>query len=1016
MAKKPSYKPVQFEPARYPLTGGVDTKIHGFVLPAPKLQACENAHVDQTGSIQRRFGRSALANDVQGGGTAASWAALATYKGNLVGVTAGENQSGGHAYEYSETTDRWVAKGGAESVRVRSTNVAKSGAAAGAFCGDTASANGIRVTAYEEYEPGVGAAIDGAVRITITDAEGVVLKRAHTLASVPGVTAFGLFGVKVVARGNLVYVFWYDEDLLNVRVAIVDATSTATLGTMAPTPVTVTSANVDTTWPFFDVAPNSSSGILICWNDTTANRFSFGFVDATGVLGGTSTHATTAGTLQSLACAVAPGNAMHGMVYTLGTTPTDLYAIHRSWNGSAWTSTATSAVIDTALADPIINLGCRYESLTSLRIVYTEPTAGAPKVHQSSYTTLNAISARIATIRHSRLASKPVLGADGRFYFWVLGNIDAGAEALPLIFLIRDDNVVIAKALDTGAANFMTGQTGLPQIERAGSSLTVAVAYLAGLVKATEQTFAASIAIRLTTVDFAHNDSHANIEWGEGLYMGGGMLLQYDGDSFVESGFLVPFPGADAPTPSTVVGTHLTLLAEYSYLFVYEWTNIRGEREQGTTYGPVVVAALTGTDNKLAFALRTLAHTLKQGSRGDVVIAAYRTLANPNEDSPHFRVGQVANNPSADTVVFEDTLADADAAELEQFYQDAGELENTAPPSGHILASGNGRVLIGGFADAPNDAMASKQRTPGRALEFSDFMPRIVFPGEGGDLTALAFLNETVIGFKAGRLYRVRGDGPNNVGSGEFFPAELISSDTGTSSARSVVVTPMGIMFEGAKGKMLLDQALQLHYIGAPLEKLPDPGVCTGATLIPELQQVRFSYAATTHVFDYYHRQWYVFTHHSDGPTVLWNGVLTALEGDLAVFDDAASWTDAGDAYSVTLTLGWVASSATLHGDMRVKSIALRGESLAAHYLSVIVSYDGAATPSQTIDSTIVAPGILESQWRLVTNIFQMVEVTIRDAVLDVYGADVVQNTAGARLQELVFELGPRSTSLGRKG
>lgn len=59
-ARGAKYAPTAFEPVPYPLTGGVDTKFHGIALPPPKLQSCENAYVDQTGSIQRRFGRTAL--------------------------------------------------------------------------------------------------------------------------------------------------------------------------------------------------------------------------------------------------------------------------------------------------------------------------------------------------------------------------------------------------------------------------------------------------------------------------------------------------------------------------------------------------------------------------------------------------------------------------------------------------------------------------------------------------------------------------------------------------------------------------------------------------------------------------------------------------------------------------------------------------------------------------------------------------------------------------------------------
>lgn len=1000
-------KPIDFKPVKYQLTGGVDSKVHGLVLPPPKLQVCENAHVDRTGSLQRRFGRSALVADVQGGGTMAAPVALATYKGNLLGLTFGDATATSKAYEYSETAAKWISKGDVESPRVRSANIAKSGAEAAAIAGDSSTANGITVHAYEEFEAS-GANVKASVRITVTDANGVVVKRAYTLFTITTASPTVTFGVRCVARGNLCYVFWYDPTPAaeKLRVAIVDATSSSSLGLMEPTPVTVT-INIDTTWPLFDVASNSSFGIFIAWNDTTASRLSFGFVDAAGALGSTSTGVMvsdpTAGGF--ITCAVAPGNAMHGIVYAVGTAPNDVYALLRSWSGAAWTATATSGALDTAIGSIVSNVGCRFTSATSLRIVYTDGNTSFPTVYQATYTTAGAASSRVATLRQSWLVSKPILAADLNLYFWVMAHSGRDALAARVLFLMRQDGVVVAKALDvTGTLLVYNSPVALPQLEASGTaSYSVTVPYLTGAAVAGVSS--GVLALRRVTVDFVHSDSHAYVETGEALHMAGGFMQEYDGDSFIEAQILLPFDSLAVgnPTPATTAGTHLTLLGIYAYHFIYAGTDIRGQQILGTNLGVKVCPALTGTDNKHTFTLPTLAHTRMLSPRGDVVIQVYRTLANPTADSEHYLIAQVTNDPTSSTVTFVDTVSDAVAAVSGTFYQDTGELENNAPPAGHIIAEGNGRVMVAGFADLPNVAIPSKLRTPGRGVEFSDFLPRIVLP-MGTTITAIAAMNESWLFFTETEIYRVRGEGPNNLGFGEFLTPELISSDTGTAIARSVVVTPQGTLFEGVKGKMRLNQAFQVEYIGAALEKLAAPGTCAGATLVPALQQVRFSYPATTHVFDYYHQQWYVFTHGTEGPTCLWNDKLTALVAGV-VYDNPAVWQDDGDDYTMELKLAWLISSASIISDLRVRSIGLVGQSLAAHKLAINLGYDQEAATS-FLETSVAAAGPLDPQWRLSQQRCYALEVTIRDAILDEYDADVVEATAGMRLNELAFEVG----------
>src|SRR5688572_26586564 len=109
-------------PLSFPIMGGVDKKIAGFVVPSPRLQTVENAFASKTGSLQRRFGRTALSSSEVDATVITGWKALGKYKERLLGFTSSKG------YEYSETLARWADRGTVASMRVSLNGVTKSDA------------------------------------------------------------------------------------------------------------------------------------------------------------------------------------------------------------------------------------------------------------------------------------------------------------------------------------------------------------------------------------------------------------------------------------------------------------------------------------------------------------------------------------------------------------------------------------------------------------------------------------------------------------------------------------------------------------------------------------------------------------------------------------------------------------------------------------------------------------------------------------------------------------------------
>ncbi len=1006
---------VNYRPVSFPIMGGVDTKTHGFVLPAPKLQTVINAYSDQTGSLKRRFGRAVLANLDSSGVATSGWVATGKSNDRLLGFTSDK------LYDYATNPARWVDKGRCTSWRMQSKDV-PTGTNRTPVGGvkDMAIIGEYKCYAFDSYGTS-GANTISNVCVTLTDSNDSIISNAKVLATSTGGSALSS-AVRVVAHGLLFYVvFWDVSTAKTLKCFLIDTTSAAAIASsLAASSVSVaTDLELATsTACIMDACDNSTYGPFVAYrSDNATPTINYGHLSTAGAMTNAGTSTSAGVDAQTLSVDVAPGNAMHGIVFTHSVTPSDVRVRLVSWSGAAWTATASSAALDTALSAVVLSQACKFDSATVLRVFYSgDHNVTLPCVRQATYNTAGTIGTRVQMLPRSYLASKPFTGTDSQIYYWVI-NEPINGIVQPTLFLMRYDGVLSGFA-NQGLAPFPLFQSfGLPHVPSSGSSYSLFTDYFATI----QANFTGSLAVGATggsrevMVTMTHDDSHVSIEDDGVTYIPSGYVQQYDGVGCTEVGFL-SFVDATAVTTNVSYGggtVPITPVVTF-YQIINEWINARGQREQGTNNGSFSVT-VTGTLATVTIKTNTEPWTAKKSPRANYQKVLYATLPDAGADAPFYRVTTLDNDPTADTVTFTSPFASGDISLNETLYTDSGELDNVNPPPGHILAAGAGRVFVAGLPDDPCLIMYSKQRGHGQPLTFNDAL-QIPIPRSTGPITALAVMNEGLIVFTRTAIYRVRGEGANNVGAGGFGPAELVTTDSGARGPRGVAVTPDGLLYQGIQGIMLFSQSLQGQYIGAPLEKLPSPGDCTGIATVPALQQVRVSFADTTHVWDYYHKQWYVFSHGSLGPTCTWNDVHTAVAGsnDDIEYDSTSAWTDGGDPYAMTVVLGWEKFPATLQGDLRVRRVGLTGESLGAHNLSIGIAHNYGAV-SQTITSTIAAPALLKDQWRLTQQVSNAVEITIRDALLDVYGADVVVDSAGMLLLEVTFEIGVRGSGFARE-
>lgn len=996
------YKPYPLGIASYQLTAGVDSKVHGLVLPPPKLQSCENAYIEQTGSIRRRYGRSALTMSDIPGNTITGLLASSTFQGRPLVFTSTPT-----LYDYSDADGRWTNRGRADSYRIRARQI-DSGTpftvpTGGAL--DMAILGNYRCYVFDYYTNAT--ATNPVTAFTLTDSDGNVLSARRTLITGSGVNTSQ---VKVVAHGTRFYIFYVDTTAsANLKCFIIDTTSASTINTSIAGSAVNTAT--DMAGPCFDVEEHLTQGPFLCYRTTTANTIKFGFVNTSGALTNTSTHTTT-GSAAIIAVSTQGATTSYAIAYSNGSTPNDVFVTLKTFSSGVWATTSSSGAIQGGLGSFIRQIQVKWDpgSTTTARVFYTLIVTARVGVRQATYTTGGTATIGL-TLIHSQMVARPFYNSSSETCYWV-ANEPEGSAVEPTIFLMNASNVLL------GWAN--KGVELMPSVDRncalghvpnSGDSYSVLQNYLTEITsnELNNVGTGSAVAVRETIVDFLHDQSHVTVEDGSTLLVPSGALMQYDGQNVTELNFLafVDTQSGRTTTSHTAGGGSLTSTAgtTYSYRIIPEATNAQGEREQGTDAGAITTTAFSLGDNQVTLTWDNIPWTRKT-----LYYGIYRAGPNPSEDSPFQRVGTVAATAS-ETVSFTDQMSDANAALQEELRPD-GELDNIPPPSGHIICSGLGRVFVAGFAEDPNLILYSKQRSHGVALAFNEALA-ISVPTNYGVITSLAVFAESLIIFCERGIYRVNGGGVNNtLTSGGFTDPVLVQADTGAIGHRGVVVTPMGVMYDAVKGTMLLSQGFAVQYIGAPLDQLTSPGTCTGAKLIPALQQVRFSYVNETRVYDYYHQQWYVFTHGSDGPTCIWNDVHAAISGDAFVYDSTGVYQDNGTDYTMELVLAWMHGSSLL-SDLDVRKIGLTGQVLSNTYLTFWIAKDQEAV-NQVIETTQSTTGGLSIQKRVTKQVLKQIEITIRDAIQNVYSQDVVLAGANLRLEELSFELALRSPRFGR--
>lgn len=908
-----------------PFAQGLDTKSDPKQVAPGKLLELKDGVFTRPGEVSKRSGFELLSTTVDGGGAISAGAALSTHGGELLLF------DGRRVYSRIAATERWTDRGDAVSVipgvrQVRRTHTTQQ------LAPDVAILGGLEVTAWEDSAGG------GAVRYSVVDhATGAVIVDGGLVAG--GVAQ----RPKVLAFGGRIVILYKAANVLSAR-RIIPA-NPSTLGAA----VTLLSDGF-TTEPFTYDACVIGERLFVGYLSSTSTQsirirsFDTDLANA----GAVTVDSAAANVFVALTeqCVSVCGAADSSVWIAWG--PGDAVRVaHYTYNLSVMLA---SQQVEAVRASTVAGVESATPGTLLLAYQAHHATPSRHRIRLQTVTSGGAV-AHVGTLRSVGLWSKP----------WSIGSdryvLAAHASTLQAsYFIVRLDSAfAIVGRLSYGTGGGLRTRNMLSEAVVDSGVVTVATSER-GKILSESNEILTLLGVATRTLDFAHSSGFTGAAHGGVHYFAGAALQAYDSVSVVEAGFhLYPeLTQADIASSGSdgFLGT-----GQYQYVVVYEWTYNGGLIERSTASVPVTISP--AATEHVTLTIPTLRLTSKRSPRAEVSIAVYRTA----EDGTVFhRVSDIlaplVNDPTNDTVTFTDTASDNDIAANELLYTTGDILDNAPPPACSLVSTYGGRVILAGLEDSSSIAYSKRRGdVSAQAITPAEFAFEFTIPldAAGGPITALGALDDKLVIFKAGAVFAIAGEGPNDAGGGDLFSSpQLVTADAGCIEPNSVVTSPAGLFFRSAKGIYLLDRELSVTYIGAPVERYNDHAI-TGAVLLAAQNLVVFTTAdGPALVFDYNVGQWCTWTRHQSVDADAYGDGLVTLKANGAVRQQTPGvFTDGGAPIKLSWTSGWI-SLAGLNGSERLYRLYLLGSFRSPHTLKVEFGFDynESFTESATIDAT----------------------------------------------------------------
>jgi len=947
-----------------PISEGIDTKTDEKQVPAGKALALENVRFQKTGKLSKRFGLIALTN-------ATSVGTLSTEQ--IKGVISDEKSmhliTNNGGFSYSSSVNEWRKTSDlADFPKIRSEYLNKS--SLNQFNPDIDYNSDFNLTAYcyREYEELDLLKVNPEHRISITLEDNLTgLKQLKTI-NVTGVAVNykkAVQKISIVNYNGAPRIVLFCEFPTAIRIFILDNDLNIQSDySITPTGYTVARNK-------FDVCKDASNIYLCSMFNSSLSIYN---LDFSGTAVASKPLITTTNRLGFIT----------GSDNPLGfSICNDTNKIHVSFVSNTGAATTGSRVVAIAISKtsllPVVSeSGIDVTRVRDLSIILngtkliiaimTAQNIGAGP----SYYTFSSVKKIEGSFTSSytftfpdefvdlggrlTLISRPFV-INGNNYVYckcpeiqqktgIIYNLDKSkfAGTFSPLSLSDDRSTIIATTYYTGTSNsFVIGTESYTSFEKT---------YGVDTDNPSAYDFIANVAISRVTSDFAIDyNSGTKAKVGSSLYYTGGLTAVADSRSFYESGFpIAPLISIG----SSVLGVTNPNVASksFSYIAVYNFFNAKGELERSFP-SPAYSITTAATTSYVSLKVNTLAWSYKDLLDTDPYfggttyiqksqIILYRTVSS---GSVYYRVSNFANSPINYSVDLVDGVADADLINNERLYTTGGVLESDETPNARFSTSGGNRLFLGGLEEQDEVTYSNKQLF-GETVYFNGLNRIRVSSGAGADKTpisALGYMDAKLIIFRKQSIYFIQGDGPNDLGIGSFSEPEIISSDVGCIEPRSVINTPMGLMFKSRKGIYLLSRSLSVEYIGAAVEDFNSFNVVS-SVLSDKFNEARFYLSSgDCIVYNFLFQSWSIFKGQTIVDADIWQGSPISLVSGKVFKETENTYLDNGASgfYSMKYVSPWLKLD-LIQGYVRCYQLWIIGSYKSPHTLKcrVYVDYD----------------------------------------------------------------------------
>lgn len=426
---------------------------------------------------------------------------------------------------------------------------------------------------------------------------------------------------------------------------------------------------------------------------------------------------------------------------------------------------------------------------------------------------------------------------------------------------------------------------------------------------------------------------------GESVYITNGLTIELDGRAPHDNGFSL---GPKIYGTGATTGGSLPT-GNYNYKAVYEFYDAFGQRTISQESNAITVNIASGTAGLVTITYfepvatyKGSTTTINENIRSNIVL--YRTEVG---GSVYYRVKALEVGSIGGPGSTTDSLSDSSLRNNATLYTTGGVFENIPAPVGSSSFSGGNRLFIVGLEEKDEIAYSKKQLF-GESVNFAPNFRIRVSSASSLDKTPLrcgAYLDGKIIIFREESIYFSTGDGPNEVGVGEFSDPEPISTDVGCIEPRSVVNSPLGVFFKSRKGIYLLNRSLQVSYVGAEVEYYNSENICA-SILANKYNEIRFyTTSGKALVYNYLFGVWSVFNEQTDSDADVWKGEVALTRLNAPYVEDSSVFKNDSSYYSMKFTSPWL-NLGLIQGYQRCYQLWIIGDFKSAHTLKCKIYTD----------------------------------------------------------------------------